>query len=123
MGKSKRSHKEFNREQKLVHENKKLKQQIAQLRKQLARIDLDRYDSIRDILRDHMEEDKPLTHNEILDNLKKAWACNECPTGYLEIIIFTKISSPWYYRQCNCCTNRTKSQKYDTSVKGIVKNS
>lgn len=123
MGKSMRGSKEYSREQKLAHENKRLKRELSQLRKQLARLDLDRFDSIREILEEHSEEDKPQTSQEFLENLKKTWACNEngCQ-GYLEIILYNKIDNVWYYRKCVNCSHRTKSQKYDPlRVKGIIK--
>lgn len=123
MGKSRRGSREFSREQKLSHENQRLKRELAQIRKQLARLDLDRYDSIKEILEEHSEENKPQTSQEFLDNLKKTWACNEngC-LGYLEINLYNKINNTWYYRKCVNCNHRTKSQKYDpASVKGILK--
>lgn len=123
MGKSKRSDKEFSREQKLIQENQKLKRQIGTLRKQLARLDLDRYSQVREIIEDHYQEDRAEEGQNIMERLKKEWACHEggC-TGYLEIILYNKINSTWYYRKCSNCPHRTKSQKYDDSVKGIKKN-
>ena len=123
MGKSTRGSKEYSREQRLVHENQRLKRQVGVLRKQLARLDLDRYDSIKDILEEHSQENKPQTSQEFLENLKKTWACNEngCQ-GYLEIILYNKINSTFYYRRCTSCVHRTKSKAYDPQrVKGIIK--
>lgn len=121
MGKSRRGTKEFTREQRLLNENKKLKQQVAQLRKQLARLDLDRYDSIKEMLEEHNSENQPEFGAEFLDNLKKTWLCNDCRNGYLEIILYNKVESTWYYRLCTNCPNRTKSQKYSPEVRGIIK--
>jgi hypothetical protein len=126
VGKSRRGDKEFTREQKLVHENKRLKKELAQLRKQLARIDLDRYDTVREMIEEHYQEDKAQQGQEILENLKKTWACKECSDGHLEIFLYNKVGTTWYYRICSNapkCKNRTLAQKYSPEVKGIIKNS
>lgn len=57
----------------------------------------------------------------VVNMLRKQWNCKECNEGHLEIIIFTKVSEPWYYRKCSCCTHRTKAQKYSPQVQGIIK--
>lgn len=121
MGKSKRSDREYSKEQRLVKENKQLKQQVAQLRKQLARIDLDRYSSVKEMIEEHYQEDKAQEGQDILEKLKKEWECHECHEGQLEIILYNKLDSTWYFRKCNSCNNRTKSQKYSPDVKGIIK--
>ena len=122
MGKSVRTDKQYSREQRLVKENKRLKIQNSRLSKLLARIDLDRYSTIKDMIDDHQAEDILQRTQELLESLKEAWKCRECDTGYLEIVLFTKMGNQHYFRACNCCNNRTKSQIYDpTKVKGIVK--
>lgn len=122
MGKSKRGEREFTREQKLVQENRILKRQVAALRKQLARVDLDRYTNLKETIDKHYQEDSAQEGRDILEKIKKEWACQQpACEGYLEIFLFTKIDSTWYYRKCNCCTNRTKAQKYSPDVKGIMK--
>lgn len=122
MGKSRRGTKEFTREQRLVNENKRLKRELANARKQLARIDLDRYDTIREMVEEHRDtKEQPEFGAEFLENLKKTWLCNDCRQGYLEIIVYSKLGNPWYYRQCNHCPNRTKAQKHSPDVKGIIK--
>jgi len=123
MGKNTRGNKEFTREQRLVKENKQLKQQVSQLRKQLARLDLDRFDSVKEMLDEFNSEDLPQTGTEFLETLKKKWECNDCRQGFLEIVIFSKIGQPHYFRSCSNegCNNRTKSQKYSPQVSGIVR--
>lgn len=124
MGKNKRSDKEYTREQRLIQENRTLKRQIAHLRKELARVDLDRYPNLKETIEKHYQEDKAQEGQDILERLKKEWKCEKpgCE-GYLEIFVYNKVGNAWYYRKCNCCDNRTKSQKYSPDVKGIVKNS
>jgi hypothetical protein len=121
----KRTHnpKELDQLQKIKKENDKLKRQIASLRKELARVDLDRYTNLKQTIEQHYQEDSRQEGLDILEKVKKEWACKEpgC-SGYLEIFLFNKINATHYYRKCNCCSNRTKSQKYTPEVKGIVKN-
>ena len=125
MGKARRGDKEFSREKRLIHENRILKRQVSSLRKQLARLDLDRYSSAKEAIEQSYQEDRQQEGRDILDRLKQEWRCKEpgCD-GYLEIILYNKIDSTWYYRKCNGCPHRTKSQKYNPSeVKGIIKKS
>ena len=124
MGKSKRTDREFGREKRLSHENKKLKKEIAQLRKLLARVDLDRYSQVKDIIQEHYQEEKEQEGQDILDRLKQEWKCYKCSNGYLEITLYTRRDGTYYYRKCYECDNRTKSQRYDAqNVKGILRNS
>lgn len=121
MGKTRRGHKEYSREQRLIHENQRLKRENARLRKHLAKIDLDRYSQVKDILQEHYsQEEKETTTYEMLQRLKNEWACRECGTGHLEIMLYNKTSGTWYFRKCNNCSHRTKSQQYTPNVKGII---
>lgn len=122
MGKARRSDKEYSREQKLAHENQALKRHVSSLRKQLARLDLDRYSQLKETIEQYYQEDRHQEGQDILDKARQEWACREANClGFLEIIVFTKMGEPWYYRACNCCFHRTKSQKHTKDVKGIIK--
>lgn len=123
MGKSKRSDKEFSKFQELAKENQGLKRQIAALHKQLSRLDLDRYSQVKDIIQEHYHKENKEDGKNLLERLKEEWKCNNCHSGFLEIVIFAKINEDWYFRKCNNCTKRTKSQKYSSNVKGIIKQS
>lgn len=121
----KRNHndKELTQLQTIKRENDKLKRQISALRKQIAKLDLDRYDSIKDIIEQHYQHEKAEKGQEILENLKQTWICRECNEGYLKIKIYSKIGEAYYYRECSECPHRTKSQRYDPKiVKGILTN-
>ena len=127
MGKTTRGLKEFTREQRLSKENRQLKQELKHLRKQIARLDGDRFETLRQMCVDSEENQRlqeslgPVSSS--LDSLKKDWACNRdnC-TGYLEINLYPKLGLTHYYRACNSCPNRTKGKRYDEeSVKGIIK--
>ncbi len=122
MGKSKRTSNEYTREQKLVKENQELKRKNQRLMKLLARVDLDRYEQVREIIEEHYTEERKDEGQQILDKMKQEWKCHTVACdGYLEITIFNKINEMWYYRKCNCCANRTKAQKYSPNVRGIIR--
>lgn len=123
MGKSiRRGEKEYTRLQEALHENSKLKREISSLRKQLARLDLDRHSYVKDIIDEHYaREDQEESADKMLKRLKEEWKCRACGDGYLEICVYTKIGDAWYYRQCNNCIHRTKGKKYDPKqVKGPI---
>lgn len=124
MGKTRRGHKELSNEQRLKAENQRLRRDISSLRKQLARIDLDRYTHVRDIVEEHLaNNEEEIDSESLLESLKSKWRClaEKCTDGYLEIMIYTKMTQQWYHRECNKCYNRTKSQIYTPSVSGIIK--
>jgi len=137
LGKSRRGHKELSKEQELKYENKEfrrrerdkdnqilqLKREVSSLRKQLARIDLDRYSHVRDIVEEHYaNEEKEVSTQDMLKSMKDQWRCHECGSGHLEIYVYTRQDGTFYYRLCNNCPNRTKSQRYDpNTVQGIMK--
>jgi len=127
VGKTKRSDREFTKEQQLIHENRLLKRQVSALRKELARVDLDRFDNLKETIERNYQEDNAQQGQDILEHLKQEWKCRDCANGYMEIFIYSKVGNPWYYRVCSTapqCKNRTISQKYDPKqVKGIIKKS
>lgn len=125
MSKNTRGEKEYTRLQELIHENGRMKREISSLRKQLARLDLDRHAFVKDIIDEHISrENAEESATKVLSKLKESWRCRECGVGYLEIVIYNKVNETWYYRQCNNCEHRTKSQVYQSDkVQGLVKNS
>jgi hypothetical protein len=128
LGKSKRSDKEYTREQKLAKENRQLKRELAHLRKQISRLDLEGLEAAKQVCLEQEERDRI---NEVLgepsaslDRLKEIWTCNDCRNGWLEITLYSKCGQTWYFRICSndSCKKRTKGQRYDEkSVKGIIK--
>ena len=124
MSKSRTDNRGNTREQRLQHENDRLKKTIAQLRKQLARVDLDRFSNIRDIVDNHYKQEDAAKHaekeKESLDALKRTWQCSKCGEGHLEIILINKMNDLNYYRKCTVCSHRTKLQRYNKDVRGIV---
>ena len=124
MSRNTRGEKEYSRLQEALHENKKLKREIASLRKQLAKIDLDRYSYVSDIVQEHLAEEKEeQTTTQMLQSMKNEWQCRDCGVGYLEIHLYTRPDGTHYYRMCNNCSKRTKGQRYEPGkVRGIIKN-
>lgn len=138
MGKTRRGHKEFSKEQTLKHENRESKRrerdkditinqlirEVSSLRRQLARVDLDRHSYVKEIVDEHLaDQDKHMSAQDMLKSMKNKWKCHEkgCD-GHLEIVIYSKMGLPFYYRHCSQCLNRTKAQKYNPDeVEGIVK--
>ena len=126
MGKNTRGSKEFTKEQRLVKENRELKRELSHLRKQISRLDGDRYETIRQLAADNDEsmrfQNIAEESNSNLEALKKEWACRNCDGGVLEICLYPKTGQTWYYRKCTDCKNRTQGKRYDEqSVKGIIK--
>ena len=124
MGKARTDRNGYTREQALVQENRLLKRQVSALRKQLARLDLDRYDVIKDMIQECYKEGKTEEGKEILESLKKTWACDKCADGYMEIFVFNRGPDTIYYRICSNtpnCSNRTKAKTYTPAVKGIMR--
>jgi hypothetical protein len=123
LSKNTRGSKEFSRLQESLHENKRLKREIASLRKQLARLDLDRHSYVKDIVDEHYAtEEQQETTEKMLKRMKEEWKCNSCPVGYLEINLYTRVGETMYFRKCNSCPNRTPSKKYEPDkVEGPIK--
>jgi hypothetical protein len=127
LGKSKKSDKEFSRIQHLINENRQLKRELAHLRKQISRLDLEGMEAAKQALYEQEEKER-LTEivgesSYSLDKLKEVWACKRpgCK-GYLEIALYPKLGQTYYYRACNACRNRTVGKRYDeSSVKGIIR--
>ena len=119
MGRKKYTDKEYDMLDKLKHENAKLKKQVSSLRKQLQRVDLDRYENLKDLIHKHYNEDLGERIAEEREKLKKQWECNHCGTGFLKIYTINRFDGLVYYRKCTDCSNRTKVKPYTDKVEGI----
>lgn len=107
--------KEFNREQRLAYENRILRKQIAQLRKQIARLNLeeDRYKNLKELV------DKQYKEESVKKEAKKVqekWQCFKCQEGVLKMVIYTRRDGTYYFRKCTSCENRTPSKKHTPDV-------
>lgn len=122
MSKNSRGQKEFTRLQEFINENKKLKREISSLRKQLARLDLDRHSYVRGIVEEHLAiEEHETSTKDMLTSMKNEWQCRQCGTGFLEINLYTRHDGTFYFRHCNNCIHRTRAKRYTPDVKGIIK--
>jgi len=117
--KSKDKDKEYSDVQRLRYENQQLKKKLASLRKQIARLDLDRYQNIRDLLEYQDEETKNLNTKSKRQEMLDKWKCYKCEEGHLRLIILGRPDGLYYFRHCTQCENKTKLQKYTDSVEGI----
>lgn len=119
MGKTRRGQKEQDQLDKLKRENKRLKRNISSLRKQIARIDLDRYHNIRELLDKYEIEEREEELQRQEELAKEEWKCHDCGRDYLRLVIFNRRDGTFYFRKCFTCNKRTKTQKYHDKVKGI----
>lgn len=121
MGRSRRpkSDSEISDNKRLKLENQKLKKQISSLRKQLARIDLDRYSYLKDVIEAHEQEDQEFDVKISLEEEKRKWECFDCHDGVLRLIMLSKAGEPFYFRRCDNCAKKTKLKKFTESVQGI----
>lgn len=123
MKRRKYTHKEQDDLQRLKRENDKLKKQVSSLRKQISRLDIDRYQNIKEILEKQEVEDSKEVILKEKEKLEKQWKCWECGHGVLRIKRLHRIDGSFYFRKCDnqSCDHRTKTQPIpaDGSVEGI----
>jgi hypothetical protein len=112
-----RGQQEISSEQRLKHENSKLKRQIGALRKQLSRIDVDRYEELRRIIDQQEAEDRSDCAETARDDIAKMWSCWSCTGGTLRIHTLERRDGMFYNRCCDNCGKATKFQRYIDKVK------
>ncbi len=98
-------------------ENRKLKQQISQLRKQISRIDVDRFQNLKELLDAQDRQDAEEAAARRQAELDRAWECWDCRQGTLKLSIIERRDGVWYNRYCQECGKRTKLQRYNDKVK------
>jgi len=101
----------------LKHENQKLKRQISQLRKQLSRLDLTKYNNIKELVDKQESEDKEEAKQEHQEQIKKIWECFECRNDCLRMVTFERRDGVFYYRKCNSCGHRTELKRLTADTK------
>lgn len=124
MSKGRRNHgsKEFSEVQRIRKEIEKLKRENASLRKQLSRVDINRYNDIQELVnQNEMEERNQASRSKNLAYLKEKWKCFKCGVGFLKIFLLPRRDGVFYFRRCSTksCPHRTKAQKYTTEIEGI----
>lgn len=109
---TKRGDKDYDLNDRLKHENRRLKRQISQLRKVIDRLDLDRIAHVRELLEQHDEQEK------VIAELKKeeAWKCYDCGKGTLRLRTLDRRDGTFYNRVCDTCNKRTRLKRYSKDV-------
>lgn len=116
-GRGKTYDKEYSELQKVRYENQKLKKEVARLRNRLARMGESQFKDLAELME---EEETPVVEQND-QREKNGWECHSCSDGFLEINMYAKLGEIFYFRECNQCLKRTKSQRYHKEVKGIIK--
>lgn len=105
--------------QRLKRENDKLKRQISALRKQLARIDINRYENLQDLIHKYdKQEAEEILAKEQKSNEEK-WKCYHCQDGVLRLKIYQRLDGIFYNRKCDQCPNKTKLKKWNDDIEGV----
>jgi Zn finger protein HypA/HybF involved in hydrogenase expression len=121
LGKPKRSKRELDDLQEVRHENKRLKREIDQLRKQLQRIDFRRFENLSKLVDKQRKESIAEQKAKRLEKAKKQWLCHKCKEDYLRLLIYNPpVKGVMYYRQCGGCPNRTEMKPYNAAIEGIT---
>jgi hypothetical protein len=125
MGRHYRADKGSKEVQTLRYENQKLKKENARLRRQLQRVDLNRFQNLSELVNKKFKEDKIEAKSKKLEALKQKWECFSCGRGILRLMIYDHpVKGAMYFRKCDQagCGHRTEMQKYTPEVEGITEN-
>lgn len=112
--KTQRGDKEYDLLEKLKHENKKLKKEVTSLRKVIDRMDIERYENLRELVDQQREEEKRKRKERAKEKERQ---CYQCGKGHMQLHIFDRLDGVFYYRACTLCENRTRMKKYHKDVK------
>jgi len=96
--------------QKLKSENQRLKRERDALRKQLARVDLNQFQNLKETIDSYDRKDQEA---EDRDN----WECWTCRKGVIRLAIIERRNGAIYNRVCDNCGHKTKFKKYSDKVK------
>lgn len=102
----------------LKDQNKRLKREISSLRKQIQRLDLDRFASFKEALDriDEIEMEQTAKRKE-KDISKEKWKCWDCNVGQMRLKVWDRLDGPHYQRVCDHCNKRTTMKKWTPEVK------
>ena len=86
---------------------------------------MNRYHDLRDLVeKQHREDNEIVNDTNHEKQLKEAWRCHKCSTGYLRIILIPRLDGIFYLRKCSNmdeCNNKTPAKRYDkVKVRGII---
>lgn len=102
----------------LKDQNKRLKREISSLRKQIQRLDLDRFASFKEALDriDEIEMEQTAKRKE-KEISKEKWKCWDCNVGTMRLKVWDRLDGPHYQRVCDHCNKRTTMKKWTPEVK------
>lgn len=118
-GRSRTFPKDYDQLDRLKHENQKLKREVARLRKELSKIDVDRHEHLKELVQQQYQEDMEAHKKSTKEELIKKWECFKCNIGYLRLIILNRLDGVFYFRRCTECAHKTRLKKYTEKVEGI----
>lgn len=104
-------------------EIKLLRRQLSRSEKDYARVDLDRYGMVREMVEEHLAGEDSRDEKSFIEKVKKEWTCHKCVKGHLEYITYPRAGEIWYRRECTLCDHGTKGQPYHPEVRGLQKTS
>lgn len=105
--------------QRLKRENDQLKKRISSLRKQISRIDVDRYENLQEIVHKFDQQDLQERLADERKEQEKKWKCHKCPDGILKLKLFDRHDGTFYFRKCDCCPNRTILKRWKDGIEGV----
>jgi len=111
-----RGTKEYDELQETRHENRRLKRTISQLRKQISRLDLDRYHNLSELIEKHDREEKDIKLKDHKRAVEKIWECWKCREDILRLVIIERRDGTHYFRRCKNCHHRTKMKPMNDDV-------
>ena len=80
---------------------------------------MDDYNNIQEAREAQLRERKELKSANTKTDEEAQWRCFTCNGDHLRLVIYQKVNEPYYFRRCPSCGNRTKSKRFDDSVKGV----
>jgi hypothetical protein len=125
MGRRRRNYndKEYAELERLKHENQKLKRQVSALRKQISRLDVDRYNNVKELLEKQANDDAYEYVHKEKQKAEQQWRCYSCGSGVLRTKRMHRRDGSFYYRKCDNekCTNRTNTKPIppDGKIEGV----
>lgn len=114
---------EVNENKKLKLQNQALRRQIQTLRKELNKIDIDRYQYLKDLIESQAKKEEKVETDIVLDKLKQKWECHTCGKDFLRLVIIPKADKLYYIRRCPTCMYKTKLKAYNDDIEGITDDS
>lgn len=106
--------------EKLKRENRELKRQLKALRREIDRIDYEHLNNLVEAQEGSLQDiEQKVEYTSKRERNEENWKCFDCKDGVLRLRIFQKPGGAVYFRVCDKCGKRTKTQKYTNLVDGV----